>query len=176
MTTSGEAGDPRRTDQEDMGASLSFTGTLTASVSRSPEHIFMSRLRVIRTTRRVTQRALAARLAELGVKLDYSAVARIEQGARGISLNEAVAIALALEVTLESLLVPSESHERIEATPAVTVDRDQYRTWVRGGDDVTELILQLKEAAVGLEAMRSSYDHAVGRIELENQIAATAWS
>jgi hypothetical protein len=39
---------------------------------------------------------------------------------------------------------------------------------------VTELILQLKEAAVGLEAMRSSYDHAVGRIELENQIAATA--
>lgn len=51
-----------------------------------------------------SQRRLAEALDEIGVKLDPSAVTRIERGVRDVKLREAVAIASALEVALQELI------------------------------------------------------------------------
>ncbi|WP_082690207.1 helix-turn-helix transcriptional regulator [Mycobacterium sp. M26] len=51
-----------------------------------------------------SQRELSEKLAELGVKLDTSAITRIENGSRDPRLREATAIAHALGVSLKELL------------------------------------------------------------------------
>ena len=62
-----------------------------------------------------SQRRLAQRLEEVGVKLDPSAVTRIERGSRETKLREAVAIAEVLAVDLRELT-------RVEREPRAELD------------------------------------------------------
>jgi transcriptional regulator with XRE-family HTH domain len=69
-----------------------------------PVSRFGKRVRAQREGGGFTQRELSERLAELGIKLDTSAITRIESGSREPRLKEAFAIALALGVSLTALL------------------------------------------------------------------------
>ncbi|MCT7369326.1 helix-turn-helix domain-containing protein [Mycolicibacterium llatzerense] len=69
-----------------------------------PVSRFGKRVRAQREGAGFTQRELSERLAELNVKLDTSAITRIENGSREPRLKEAFAIALALGISLTALL------------------------------------------------------------------------
>ncbi|MBB4856271.1 transcriptional regulator with XRE-family HTH domain [Mycobacteroides chelonae] len=64
---------------------------------------FGDRVRQARAERDWSQRKLAEALDEIGVKLDPSAVTRIERGNREVKLREAAAIAVALGVPIQDL-------------------------------------------------------------------------
>ncbi|MBI5536688.1 MAG: helix-turn-helix transcriptional regulator [Deltaproteobacteria bacterium] len=69
-------------------------------------------MRKARTDRGWSQRTLAEELDKLDVKLDPSAVTRIERGSREVKLREAVAIAAVLAVPLQDLAPPPTSSPR----------------------------------------------------------------
>jgi transcriptional regulator with XRE-family HTH domain len=69
---------------------------------------FGKRVRAQREGAGLTQRELSEILAELGVKLDTSAITRIENGSREPRLKEAAAIAYALGISLTALLQTDE--------------------------------------------------------------------
>lgn len=73
---------------------------------------FGVRVRKARTDRKWSQRTLAEELDKLGVKLDPSAVTRIERGSREVKLREAAAIATVLAVPLQDLAPPPNSSPR----------------------------------------------------------------
>lgn len=70
----------------------------------SPEEEFGKAVVYWRELAGLSQRALSAKLAESGTTIDPTALSRLEQGKRAVRLNEALAIADALDVELEFLL------------------------------------------------------------------------
>jgi transcriptional regulator with XRE-family HTH domain len=69
--------------------------------------IFGDNVRRARTVKGWSQRRLAEALDIRGVKLDPSAVTRIERGAREVKLREAAAIAQCLEIDIQELITPA---------------------------------------------------------------------
>ncbi len=63
-----------------------------ADVPANPEDDFRLRMRAARERAEMTQAHLSASLADQGVDIDPSGVARIERGERSPRLNEAAAI------------------------------------------------------------------------------------
>lgn len=88
------------------------------------------RFRALRTEKDLTQAAVAARLEESGLSLDPTAITRIERGSRTLRLGEAVAIAAALDTSLERVLldVAPEEHARTAVRQAVVKVRDVFLT------------------------------------------------
>jgi transcriptional regulator with XRE-family HTH domain len=80
-----------------------------ASVFGDPEAVFAARMRQARETAGMTQPQLAERLYEQsGIRLDPTAITRMERGRRTIRLNEAVHLAAILDMKLWDLvLLPS---------------------------------------------------------------------
>ncbi len=72
---------------------------------------FASRVRQIREGLGWSQEELARRLAEIGLRLDPTAITRIERGDRAVRIEEAVAIAQALRSPLNALLQPVDGIE-----------------------------------------------------------------
>lgn len=80
---------------------------------------FGGRLRTERESRNLSQRKLAEELMRFGVKLDPSAIARIESGAREVKLREAGAIARALHMMVDDLMPSNredEPYQRFDRT------------------------------------------------------------
>lgn len=75
----------------------------------STEKIFGQAVNRFRISRQMSQRDLAEELTELGMSVDASAVSRIEKGSRSVRLSEAVIIASALRVDLDTLLAQTKS-------------------------------------------------------------------
>lgn len=61
-------------------------------------------MKFFRASRGLSQTALAERLTELGMKVDGTAVTRMERGTRAITVNELVTLAEALDVSLQRLM------------------------------------------------------------------------
>jgi len=99
---------------------------------RRPSEVFAVRLREMRNERGRTLEQLAARVNEMGVPMTKTAVLRIEKGERGISLDEAVAFAAALNVVFASLLSPPEG-EVIAVTDKMAMNGERFREWLRYG-------------------------------------------
>jgi transcriptional regulator with XRE-family HTH domain len=73
-----------------------------------PEQTFAQRMRVLREELGVPQTHIAMVLKLThGIKLDPSAITRIEKGSRALRLNEAVAIAKVLGQTVDEMLRPT---------------------------------------------------------------------
>lgn len=70
----------------------------------SPEQKFGQVMRALRTRAGFTQSQMAEQLLAFGIKVDTSAVTRMEKGTRGVRLNEAVAVARILCVSLPDIL------------------------------------------------------------------------
>lgn len=110
-----------------------------------PGQIFAQQLRAVRERRRWNQQQLADRLAELGDPMDRSTIAKIENGSRQISLDEALRLAAALEVSPVHLFTdpPHEgpattksgtatSRPRVRLAANLAVSPREARMWVRG--------------------------------------------
>jgi transcriptional regulator with XRE-family HTH domain len=90
------------------------------------------RVREIRQQQRLSQRALADRLRELGYELDHTRLGRIERGSAR-SLDHLGAIAAALEVTPAQLLSPQDDETAVQLAPRVEpIPAATARLWARG--------------------------------------------
>jgi transcriptional regulator with XRE-family HTH domain len=66
------------------------------------------------------------------VKLDASAITRLERGTRGVTLDDVLAIAAALGVSPLHLFVPLDNDERLDVAPGLTAGVLDTRAWIRG--------------------------------------------
>jgi transcriptional regulator with XRE-family HTH domain len=100
-------------------------------MTTNPGAVFGSRVREFRSARKMSQAALSKRLRELGARLDRSAIARIESATRGVTIDEAVALAAVLDVPFHTLLI-TPADEEIALTPALTVRMPFAAAWLVG--------------------------------------------
>src|SRR5688500_17476466 len=73
-----------------------------------PSEVFASRLRELRISRGMSQAELAKRMTAVGRPISKVGLLRIESGARGISLDEAIALIAELHAVPPHLLTPPE--------------------------------------------------------------------
>ena len=109
----------------------------------APSDVLRRRMREIRDRRGVSQRELKRRLKKLGVPISQSAIALIETGQpsrpgqktpRKVSLDEAVAIAAALDVPPEQLYrepLDRETYEAVEMARAEDPGIREELAWLR---------------------------------------------
>ena len=96
----------------------------------------------------ITQAGLAKALKAGGIKLDPTAITRIEKGERGVGLNEALGIAHVLGCTLDHLLDPVP-------TPGI---EEQVR-------EVTDAVAQIENEIQVLEGHRTLLQNQQMEIE-----------
>jgi|GraSoiStandDraft_41_1057321.scaffolds.fasta_scaffold1556533_1 transcriptional regulator with XRE-family HTH domain len=96
-----------------------------------PSEVFRARLREVRRLKGWTQADLASALAAAGMNLGEPAITRMERGTRGLSLDEAVAIAAVLGVSPLHMIVPLDD-DSAQIAPGRTVSTADARAWIRG--------------------------------------------
>jgi transcriptional regulator with XRE-family HTH domain len=101
---------------------------------QSPNTIVGRQLRELRESRRMTQQQLVDKLSEMGVdpKPARATIARTELGERNIGLDEAFALAAALDVSPARLMLPAHEAVRVAITPNLDVSARDARMWLRG--------------------------------------------
>jgi transcriptional regulator with XRE-family HTH domain len=120
-----------------------------------PSEVFASRLRAIRKERGLSQDDVARRMTEGGRPLSKVALLRIEKGTRGLSLDEALALARVLDVAPAHLLSPPDG-STVSLTDNVAVDGAGLRNWLLFGEPL------LHETPTGRRAhMRMRFAAAV---------------
>lgn len=119
-------------------------------MDETPEQIFAARLREQRRASGLTQAELARRVSEyLPAPMGSTAITKIEGGSRPVTLNEAVYVAIVLQVSLTDLVVDRDPRE---------VKLDELRQELeRGQSRVAEADYEYRQA-----------NHAV--IDIEQQI------
>lgn len=95
-----------------------------------PSEAFAGQLTRLRQVRGWTTHELSDRLAELGMLVHPTAITKIEKGRRGISLDEAVAIAVAFNVPPVMLWLPFDVDD-FDITPMTSVSPWLVFGWVR---------------------------------------------
>jgi transcriptional regulator with XRE-family HTH domain len=91
------------------------------------------RVRFLRERLGWTQQDLADRLRRLGAPIDRASVARLETSKRGLSVDEAMRLAAALNVAPVHLFVDPDGDEPLQVTPADELTPAEARRWIRGG-------------------------------------------
>lgn len=87
----------------------------------------------LRKRNRIKQQDLARLLDTVGRPITSSALSRVEQGERRVDVDDLVALAVALDVTPNHLLLTEDaSDELVELTPAVTATRERAWQWASG--------------------------------------------
>lgn len=75
------------------------------------------RVRAIRRQQGLTLADVAARLESIGRPIQLTALSKIEKGQRRLDVDDLIALALALEVSPNWILLPAEVHDNIELLP-----------------------------------------------------------
>lgn len=118
----------------------------------TPEQAVGRRMRFLRNSRGLSQTALADRMTSLGVKVDGSAVTRMERGTRTITVNEAVTIAEALDVSLTLLLrAPSEPEEELMIARQDAIDLSRQAVVVAADLDAARARVGRLAAELGVK-------------------------
>lgn len=103
---------------------------------------FAERLKQVRQRHGLTQAQLADRLRELGYPIDRVTLSKIERGgerAKNVKLEEAFAIAYALDVSPKHLIAPYSMESRVSVVPAKRpLGPEDAREWVAGRWPVTD--------------------------------------
>jgi transcriptional regulator with XRE-family HTH domain len=81
-------------------------GDVAADKKRRPSEVFAVRLRETRKARNLSQTELARRMTNAGRPMSKEALLRIENGTRGLSLDEAIALIAVLFAVPPHLLTP----------------------------------------------------------------------
>lgn len=111
-----------------------------------PSDTFARRLRAEREHHGYTQAELARKMARtLGSNIDPSAVTRIEQQTRAVRLDEAVAMAQALETPLAALLSEDAGGQNEHRVAELMIDLVRaQREWSRVGEEVARIMQQIQ--------------------------------
>jgi transcriptional regulator with XRE-family HTH domain len=107
----------------------------------APSDEVAARVRAVRGKRGLKIDDLAARCAKIGFpaltrdalyKIEGSRAGKVRK-ARPVTVDELLALAIALNCPVESLLVPPTDPEQpYHVTPGVTESREDVRAWIRG--------------------------------------------
>lgn len=97
-----------------------------------PSEVFAVRLRETRIARRISQTELARLVTERGVPMSKAAVLRVENRERGLSLDEALALTMALNAVPAYLLSPPEGTV-VAVNDSFAMDGAGIREWLRYG-------------------------------------------
>jgi transcriptional regulator with XRE-family HTH domain len=106
--------------------------------ARRPSEMFAEQMRIQRERKGWTQKQLATRLAKLGFLVHQTTIGKWEAGERRITLDEALAISVALDVGPAHMLAGSYldvtfNRPSIALSPKTApVSARQMRMWVRG--------------------------------------------
>ena len=86
------------------------------------ESAFGARVKEMRERQKLSQRRLSELLGERGVRLDPTAITRLEkEGERGVRLSEAAAIAAVLDINLNEFIYEhSDPEERLNALRSIS--------------------------------------------------------
>lgn len=104
-----------------------------APPSQTAARVMADQLADVRGRRGLTADQLANRCRELGAtRIDRSVIAKIESRARNVSLDEAVAVAAALDMALVHLITPMDDSQEVAVTQELLVPAPAFRAWVRG--------------------------------------------
>lgn len=115
--------------------------------SRRASETLASMLPVWRERRNgLSAQQLADRIAQLGGKLGRVAISEIENGRRGVSLDEALLLAAALNVPPPVLFFPLTSGEHVAVTPSSVIHPDLAIRWLVGEDPLAST----ERTAIGL--------------------------
>jgi transcriptional regulator with XRE-family HTH domain len=135
------------------------------------EDAFRGYVRTVRNARGLTQTQLGRRAEAFGFRADQTTIARIESGARGVGLNEAAALSLALGISLVDIIAgapvtvrPAEEPENYEAAARERELEDQARALRNAMAHMTATLTQanaLVDAARGQdpETIRRTLEH-----------------
>jgi len=93
--------------------------------------VLARRLEQVRKARGLTQRDVTERLADLGVSMHQTAIAKIENGDRKVTIEDALLLAFALDVAPVNLFLPLADNIPM-ALGNVTVQSGEMRAWARG--------------------------------------------
>ncbi|MFE2753998.1 TIR domain-containing protein [Actinosynnema sp. NPDC059335] len=88
-----------------------------------------ARIAAIRRSRRLTLGELAAKLDELGRPIQLSALSKIEKGQRRVDADDLVALALALDVSTNALLLPDQSDSTGSALLTSSTTMTTHQAW-----------------------------------------------
>jgi transcriptional regulator with XRE-family HTH domain len=112
------------------------------ALAKRPSEVFAEQMRIQRARKGWTQKQLATKLAKLGFAVHQTTIGKWESGERRISLDEALAIAVALDVGPAHMVAGSYSdvtfsHPNIALSPKTApVSARQMRMWIRGQQPV----------------------------------------
>ena len=100
----------------------------------TPSRVLGRQMAGIRSRRGLTAAQLAERCAGLGVpQIDRSLITKIENSVRGVSLDESITLAAALNIALVHLIAPmDDDNQEVWVTPTVAVPAAVFRAFVRG--------------------------------------------
>lgn len=128
----------------------------SAPMDPMPSTTFIARLRAHRIEAGLSQAELADRMsALLGVVIDPSTITRVEQGRRAVRLDEAVAAARALDVSLACMLIdPDEMQQHIE-----TIRERLAAARTRWDADTTEVAALMKALSIASGAIPPDGSH-----------------
>lgn len=103
-----------------------------ADNTKRPERVLAQQLKAIRQGRGISARALAEKIATNGGTLDRVAIASIEANKRGVSLDEALELAAALDMAPLHLFIPLDDDGDVQVTHEQVAPAVDARRWVRG--------------------------------------------
>lgn len=95
-----------------------------------PSEVLVERMKYLRNRQGMTAQDLAAEVARHGGNLSRATIAKIESGLRGVSLDEALLLAYALNVAPVHLFVLTDEQPMLIGR--WTVGSGRVREWVRG--------------------------------------------
>ena len=98
---------------------------------RRVSDVLAKRVEQVRKARGLTQRDVAQRLANLGVSMHQTAIAKIENGERKVTVEDALLLAAVLDVAPVNLLLPLADNVDM-ALGNLTVSSGEMREWARG--------------------------------------------
>jgi transcriptional regulator with XRE-family HTH domain len=120
-------------------------------MSALPSDIFPRRLRSERESQGMSQTRLAQKISEyLGTTVDQSMVTRIEQQIRAVRLDEAVAIACALDVPLAALIDENpEDEDRSRTAGYISELVAAQHDWDRAKSEIERLLQLIHSQSMG---------------------------
>ncbi|MFG1858917.1 helix-turn-helix domain-containing protein [Actinomadura geliboluensis] len=126
-----------------------------------PSDTFARRVRADRERLGLSQAEVARRMAEtLGTNVDATAVTRIELQTRVVRLDDAVAMAQALDIPLASLLTDDVAHENARLIREQLDELAEARLeWERSGQVILGIIRRIQALSTESELLRQ---HALG--------------
>jgi transcriptional regulator with XRE-family HTH domain len=107
----------------------------TKEERKRPSEVFATRLRETRRARDLSQAELARRMTEVGRPMSKAALLRIENGERGLSLDEAIALTRILHAVPAQILTAPDG-TLTALTGHESVDGGGMRNWLMYGEPV----------------------------------------